>query len=86
MTADFIEYLVVAMIGEAAAGWPPDLFMRHHDDLARLADREFELLDRIDPERRWLAQVDTVGTAIEAAEEWLATLDRVAYGFDREWC
>lgn len=99
-TADFIEYLALALLGQAASGWPPDLQVIHQNDLAAMADREFALLERIDPDREWLALVHrterTHGVPIielvihddliENVEAYLERLDRVAYGFDTEWC
>ena len=52
-TWPLLEYVILALIGKAAFEVDVDRF--DHDAVAALADREFALLDEIDPERVWVA-------------------------------
>lgn len=55
MTWPLLEYVILALIGEAVFEADNDTYWAHHRDVEALAEREFALLDEIDPERVWLA-------------------------------
>lgn len=52
-TWPLLEYVIVALIGEAA--FEVDVNRFDHDAVAALAEREFALLDEIDPGCEWRA-------------------------------